>query len=547
MTARPQLTSFQARELQAAQHLLRDGNGEGAIGRIKPLLAGGLVHADAYALFASACLSQGLLAEARTSLNAAINLDPGNAANWAALGELLVQTGDAEKAEVALGRAAELDPAAVRPAQAQAHAVALRMLDRSAEALDVLAPFAGRADAASATLALNGHLLGDAGRFDEAVQRYRSAIENEPDNLDAHETLTRLLPQIGEREAALDSYRRALVAMSANEALWASALGSARALGAMEQLLAWSSLATGLYPNRADFMVYRADALGATGDVTGALALLEPLTSGQGADPVAAIQAAHWRLASGDPAAAERHAQKAVDLAPDIQTGWAYLGTCWRLLGDERETWLNDYDRLTTTIALQPPAGFADVASFLAELRETLDAMHLTMAHPADQSLRQGTQTRGHLFMRRNAMIEALGLGLHRQIEDWLVTLPQDPTHPFLRRNSGRIGFKHSWSVKLRDSGFHLSHIHQDGWLSSAFYVALPQEVTAGSVTDGLPQGALTFGVPDASLGLDLGPQRIVAPEPGMLVLFPSYVWHGTVPFSSAEPRMTVAFDALPV
>lgn len=547
MTARPPLTPMQSRELQAAQRLLRDGNSEGAIGRIKPLLAGGLVHADAYALFASACRMQGLLAEARTSLNAAINLDPGSAANWAALGELLMQTGDAEKAEVALRRAAEIDPVAIRPAQAQAHAVALRMLDRSVEALDVLAPLAGRGDAASATQALHGHLLGDAGRFDEAVQQYRSAIENEPDNLDAHETLARLLPQIGEREAALDSYRRALVALPANEALWASALGSARSLGAMEQLLTWSSLATGLYPHRADFMVYRADSLGATGDVTGALALLEPLVDGERPNVAAAIQAAHWRLVAGEPDLAQRHAHSATLAAPDLQTGWAYLGICWRLLGDGREVWLNDHDRLTTTIALEPPDGFADVASFLAELRDTLDTMHLTMEHPADQSLRQGTQTRGHLFMRRNALIEALGLGLHRQIEAWLATLPHDPAHPFLRRNSGRIGFKHSWSVKLRDSGFHLSHIHQDGWLSSAFYVALPPEVASGAMADSLPQGALTFGMPDASLGLDLGPQRVVRPEPGMLVLFPSYVWHATVPFSSTEPRMTVAFDALPV
>jgi len=29
-------------------------------------------------------------------------------------------------------------------------------------------------------------------------------------------------------------------------------------------------------------------------------------------------------------------------------------------------------------------------------------------------------------------------------------------------------------------------------------------------------------------------------------VLFPSYFWHGTLPFSSVQPRLTVAFDAVP-
>jgi hypothetical protein len=31
-----------------------------------------------------------------------------------------------------------------------------------------------------------------------------------------------------------------------------------------------------------------------------------------------------------------------------------------------------------------------------------------------------------------------------------------------------------------------------------------------------------------------------------MLVLFPSYLWHGTVPFSAGEMRLTAAFDVLP-
>jgi hypothetical protein len=38
----------------------------------------------------------------------------------------------------------------------------------------------------------------------------------------------------------------------------------------------------------------------------------------------------------------------------------------------------------------------------------------------------------------------------------------------------------------------------------------------------------------------------MVRPEVGMLVLFPSYFWHGTVPISGNQTRLTVAFDAVP-
>jgi hypothetical protein len=40
---------------------------------------------------------------------------------------------------------------------------------------------------------------------------------------------------------------------------------------------------------------------------------------------------------------------------------------------------------------------------------------------------------------------------------------------------------------------------------------------------------------------------KIIRPETGLLVLFPSYVYHRVLPFSSSEPRMSVAFDAVPV
>ena len=59
-------------------------------------------------------------------------------------------------------------------------------------------------------------------------------------------------------------------------------------------------------------------------------------------------------------------------------------------------------------------------------------------------------------------------------------------------------------------------------------------------------EGVLTFAAPGLLTQPPLPAQHAVRPEPGMLVLFPSYFWHGTVPFRSEQARMTVAFDAVP-
>jgi hypothetical protein len=40
--------------------------------------------------------------------------------------------------------------------------------------------------------------------------------------------------------------------------------------------------------------------------------------------------------------------------------------------------------------------------------------------------------------------------------------------------------------------------------------------------------------------------RRTIQSRPGTLVLFPSYLWHGTIPFHAEQTRTTIAFDVVP-
>ena len=114
---------------------------------------------------------------------------------------------------------------------------------------------------------------------------------------------------------------------------------------------------------------------------------------------------------------------------------------------------------------------------------------------------------------------------------------PPDERHPLLGVKRGPIRFSGSWSVWLRKAGFHANHVHPMGWISSALYVALPPDLGVGDA------GYLTLGEPRSScFELDMPPFRTIEPKPGRLVLFPSYMWHGTRRFDEGE-RLTVAFD----
>ena len=59
-------------------------------------------------------------------------------------------------------------------------------------------------------------------------------------------------------------------------------------------------------------------------------------------------------------------------------------------------------------------------------------------------------------------------------------------------------------------------------------------------------EGILSFGAPAMLPTPALEAELSVRPEVGQLVLFPSYFWHGTLPFHSDQPRLTVAFDVVP-
>jgi tetratricopeptide (TPR) repeat protein len=213
-----------------------------------------------------------------------------------------------------------------------------------------------------------------------------------------------------------------------------------------------------------------------------------------------------------------------------------YLSIAWRLLEDPRWDWLEGDERLV---------GVYDLAEYLPPLdllATRLRSLHKGSDAPLEQSLRGGTQTHSELFARiepelralRRAVVDAVG----RHIDQ---LPPPDPKHPTLgKARDALVRFSGSWSVRLRPGGHHINHIHPDGWLSSALYVALPPPGVGDPHA-----GWLALGGQGGEIGVDLLPIRLIEPKPGRLVLFPSTMLHRTLPFEAGE-RLTIAFDVAP-
>ena len=98
---------------------------------------------------------------------------------------------------------------------------------------------------------------------------------------------------------------------------------------------------------------------------------------------------------------------------------------------------------------------------------------------------------------------------------------------------SNQINFKISgWSVILLSGGKQLRHIHPDSLVSGVLYLKVPKSVSDSSLDD----GNLIF--PSFN-------QLSVVPSVGKVILFPSYLPHETIEFSSNEERICIAFNLM--
>ena len=354
-------------------------------------------------------------------------------------------------------------------------------------------------------------------------------VENHPEWVEGHEELTRMRAEAGEEAHASRSYDRAVAQRPDDTALRWSHWRTLVSAGRFHDALAAIDAAHRDAAANGEGPLIEAVAASEAGDLVRAEAAFARVPDGRDA----VVPRARHALRRRDPASAAAILERAVADDADDVAAWAYLSLAWRLQGDPRAAWLCEQPGCTAVMDL----GLAPEE--LESLATLLRTLHRTRAHPIGQSLRGGTQTRGRLFARPESELATLRERIEEAVRRYADALPPfDAAHPLLRHRDAALALAGSWSVRLGGGGFHVHHVHPQGLLSSAFYVALPPSL-GGPATR---EGWLELGAPPHELGLDLPPVAVAEPRPGRLVLFPSFLFHGTRPFAAGE-RLTVAFD----
>lgn len=562
----------------------------------------------AHWLLGGARLNLGDPSGAEQAVRTAIRLDGGNASSLALLGETLQAQGRGLEAETALRQALASDPGHV-PAVTNL-AKLLLALNRASEAHQLLDHFIqtvrqtptllllraqsllAMADYPRAIAAFrqvvsaapdNGFAqiglaaaLADSGQHVAAEEAVRHAIGRGHDNAQTHFVLARALLAQRRFEEAEPEFRRAIrlrpdyVQAHTNlaEAMWMRT-GDARAVSAEID----ASLRS--MPSLVPLRILKAKLLEAAGDPAAALAELDSalaMDEGNAALHIAASQTAvkcdaakalrhaerarkldpgnpltlgtygNALLAAGHPGEAEALAGNLLAINPNDGLAIALRATAWRMLDDPRYRDLHNYGQFVKADMIDTPDGWADLPTYLDDLARGLLQLHALRTHPIGQSLRHGTQADLVLEHADDPAIRAFAQAIDGPIERYMQAIGKGDD-PLRRRNTGRYRLSGIWSVRLRPSGYHFNHFHPEGWLSSACYIQLPVAVGAPG-----GEGWLQFGEPAFPTTPPTPAEYFVRPEPGLLVLFPSWLWHGTVPFSGEvdEHRLTIAFDVVP-
>ncbi len=242
-------------------------------------------------------------------------------------------------------------------------------------------------------------------------------------------------------------------------------------------------------------------------------------------------------------AAAREQFTAALDLDPANTHARAYLANLLLDIDDaEAHRWLTNFDTLVERTVLETPKGWPDMSAFLSDIVHTLQAEHSMKDEPHHRATVGGASSMA-LSGQRGSAIEALRDAFTTNAFAYAATRQDEAATALLGKNPKRFTTQ-MWGNILKSGGHQLTHNHPAGWISGVFYVSLPDVISAkGSGQNGWIEFGRTRPEYSHSDQVDT---RTIRPKEGMMLIFPSYTWHRTLPFESAQPRISVAFDLLP-
>ncbi len=439
---------------------------------------------------------EGRLSQAETAYQRILESDPNQPIALHLLGVVAHQTGKNDVAVDLITRAIAIDPDL-----AEAHSnlgTALRELGKLEEAVaSYHKALALKPDYADAHNNL-GNALKDLGKPEEAVASYHNALNLKPDLAETHNNLGNALRDLGKPEEAISNYQKALN-LKPDYVNAHNNLGLAlRELGRLEDALQiFESIDT------PECYAHVLECLFALGEYD---KFYEKQTASARNNEINTRVAAINAFAS--------HQLNRSDPHPFCPTPLKFVRVC------------------------EPLDGVDDADGFLRDLMDDLQSRE-AIWEPPGKTTRHGFQTMSNLFKKPYGRLVELDRIIKDTIENYRFDFSSENCD-FIRLFPKTLTLS-GWFIRLIKGGHQAEHIHSGAWLSGIFYLQMPKctDQEEGSIELGL------WGYDYPILNKSY-PKNRFYPKNGSIILFPSSLFHRTIPFHSDEERMSIAFDLRP-
>jgi len=377
-----------------------------------------------------------------------------------------------------------------------------------------------------------GTALRDLGKLEEAVTSYHKALALKPDYADAHNNLGNALKDLGEPEEAVASYHKALN-LKPDLAEAHNNLGNAlRDLGKPEEAISSYQKALNLKPDYVNAHNNLGLALRELGRLEDALQIFESIDT-----PECYAHVLECLFALGE---YDKFYEKQTASARNNE-----INTRVAAINAFASHQLNRSDPhpfcptpLKFVRVCEPLDGVDDADGFLCDLMDDLQSRE-AIWEPPGKTTRHGFQTMSNLFKKPYGRLVELDRIIKDTIENYRFEFSSENCD-FIKLFPKTLTLS-GWFIRLIKGGHQAEHIHSGAWLSGIFYLQMPKctDQEEGSIELGL------WGYDYPILNKSY-PKNRFYPKNGSIILFPSSLFHRTIPFHSDEERMSIAFDLRP-
>jgi uncharacterized protein (TIGR02466 family) len=488
------------------------------------------------------CHQQGNLFDADRLYAQALELDPDNSQALRLRGILARERGDIDGSLKLLLRAASAAPD--RPEPLGEIALSHMAAGELTEAETTLRRALAIAPDYVSGLTNLGALLQHRGYVKEAIELYYRVLDGEPDNVEVRCNLAKALTDIGNNEQALSECSLALE-HSGQHPYALATLGAVQIdMECYAQARATLEEATLADPRDDMALVNLGLACYQLDDIDAATRHLRHAVDANPWNARAVADLANSLTASGSVAEALTLCKAFLEQHPgERMVVGAYALALHNDNNIEAALELSNFNNLVQVHRIDVPTAYATMDEFNAALSQRMRSHPSLIANPVSKSTLGGDQT-GELDLNSDPALAALGAAINQVINSAANQYRQAglSNHP-LMAPAAELWTLRSWGTVLHAGGRQTPHMHPLGWLSGVYYAHLPADMSKPE-----PEaGWLEFGRPAERYFRKVEPPHWRhQPKSGELVLFPSWFWHQTLPFESADERVSIAFDVMP-